>query len=145
MKVFKLQILTPNKKLFDGEVVSLIVPTKEGQLTILNNHTPIVSVLSIGEVILEINKEEKKNFFLQNGVLEVTQSGDVKILADREIEVKDFANAAKKEEVEMQKEIEDAKERAKKAMLDKDDVFAEIETDNLERVLFINKKKGRNV
>jgi F0F1-type ATP synthase epsilon subunit len=32
---FKLKILTPDKKLFEGEVVSLTVPTKAGEITVL--------------------------------------------------------------------------------------------------------------
>jgi F-type H+-transporting ATPase subunit epsilon len=143
MKTFKIQILTANKNIFAGEVVSLIVPTKEGQLTILNNHTPIVSVLSIGEAVVETENKEKKSFYLQGGVLEVKQNGDVSLLADREIEMKDVENFENKEKESLETEIEDAKKRAKEAMKNKDDIFTEIEIENVERLMY-SRKKGRN-
>jgi F-type H+-transporting ATPase subunit epsilon len=154
MKTFNLQILTPNKKIFTGEIISLIVPTKEGQLTILNNHTPIVSVLGIGETKITtspdlfLNKGEEqnneKNFYLQGGVLEVKQSGEVVLLADREIEMGDLENFEIKDKENLEKEIEEAKARAKKAMEEKDDILQEVETENLERLMF-TKRRGRNV
>jgi F-type H+-transporting ATPase subunit epsilon len=134
MKTFKAQILIPNKALFSGDILSVIVPTKEGQITILNNHTPIVSTLSIGEIVVEKENKEKETFNIQGGVVEVKQSGEVVILSDREIQIENIET----------EEIEKAKERAKKAMQDKDDVFVEIETENLERLMFA-KKRGRNI
>lgn len=134
MKTFKVQILIPNKSLFSGDILSIIVPTKEGQITILNNHTPIVSTLSIGEIVVEKENKEKETFNIQGGVVEVKQNGEVVILSDREIQIENIET----------EEIEKAKERAKKAMQDKDDVFVEIEIENLERLMF-KKKKGRNV
>ncbi len=143
MKTFKLQILTASKKVFEGEIVFLFLPTKEGQLTILNNHTPIVSILSIGETVIEMENKERKSFYLQGGVLEVKQNGDVKVLADREIDLKDMESLDEKEKGELENEIENAKERAREAMKNKDDIFTEIETENLERLMF-SRKKGRN-
>jgi F-type H+-transporting ATPase subunit epsilon len=151
MKTFKLQILTPNKKIFEGEVISLVVPTKEGQLTILNNHTPIVSVLSLGEVkitssSLSLNKgtETEKSFYLQGGVLEVKQGGEVSVLADREIDMQDMDNLEIKDKENLEKEIEESKKRAVEAMKNKDDIFTEIETENVERLMY-SRKKGRNI
>jgi F0F1-type ATP synthase epsilon subunit len=66
--------------------------------------------------------------------LEVKQTGEVVILADREIDLeKDSVTSS-----------EEAKERAREAMENKDDVLSIVEGDNLERALFINKRKGRN-
>jgi F-type H+-transporting ATPase subunit epsilon len=134
MKTFNTQILTPEKTLFKGDIVSLTVPTKEGQITIMPNHITIVTLLSIGEIILSKENGDKENFLIQGGVLEVKQTGEVVILADREIDLeKDSATSS-----------EEAKERAREAMENKDDVLSIVEGDNLERALFINKRKGRN-
>ena len=45
---FKLKILTPDEKLFEGEVLSVTIPTMSGVITVLANHLPLISVLAIG-------------------------------------------------------------------------------------------------
>lgn len=45
-----LEIMTPERIFFQGEVESLIVDTAEGKRGILKNHTPMVIALSIGEI-----------------------------------------------------------------------------------------------
>ena len=43
-----LEILTPDKKVFSGEVNSVSVPGKSGSFEVLNNHAPIISTLDKG-------------------------------------------------------------------------------------------------
>lgn len=45
-----LEILTPEKKLFDGEVKGIQLPGALGSFEILNNHAPIISALVKGNV-----------------------------------------------------------------------------------------------
>jgi F-type H+-transporting ATPase subunit epsilon len=45
-----LEIVTPEATLFNGEVDSVAVPGVNGEFEMLNNHTPIVSVLKEGYV-----------------------------------------------------------------------------------------------
>ena len=47
---FSLQILTPKRKVFSGEVTSLVVPGEMGYLGILSNHAPLVASLVPGKV-----------------------------------------------------------------------------------------------
>lgn len=49
MKTFKLQIMTPEKEFYSGEVEALTVTLPDGQLTVLAGHAPMVAVLAIGE------------------------------------------------------------------------------------------------
>ena len=49
-KTFKLDILTPGKTLFSGEVTSLVVPGALGYLGVLANHAPMVTTLTPGKV-----------------------------------------------------------------------------------------------
>ena len=57
----KLEILTPEKTLFNDEVLSVQVPGKSGNFEMLNNHMPIVSSLRKGVVkITNIQQEERK-------------------------------------------------------------------------------------
>ena len=48
-----LEIVTPDKKVFDGEAKYVQLPGKEGLFGILNNHAPIISTLTKGKVKVE--------------------------------------------------------------------------------------------
>jgi len=49
-----LQVLTPDKTIYEGEVDSVIVPGSKGSFEVLHNHAPIVSSLNKGEVRIKI-------------------------------------------------------------------------------------------
>jgi F-type H+-transporting ATPase subunit epsilon len=64
-----LEILTPDKKVFEGEVTSVSLPGTMGSFEILNNHAPIISTLEDGKLIVRgAGKEEV--FMIQGGVVE---------------------------------------------------------------------------
>jgi len=46
-----LEILSAEEKIFSGDVDSVILPGVDGQFQVLNNHAPIVSSLSNGEIV----------------------------------------------------------------------------------------------
>ena len=46
----KLEIVSPEATLFSGEVNSISVPGVQGEFQMLNNHAPIVSILTKGDV-----------------------------------------------------------------------------------------------
>jgi len=50
----KLNVITPTAKIFDGEVISVSLPGQDGIFQVLNNHTAIISTLTIGDVIIEL-------------------------------------------------------------------------------------------
>ncbi len=57
----KLQILTPDKSVFDGEVDGLLVPGSAGPFEVLKDHAPILSSLVAGELRVKVG--HKENFF----------------------------------------------------------------------------------
>lgn len=65
-----LEILTPDKKVFEGEVTSVTVPGTLGSFQILKGHAAIISTLEDGEVVLKSNNAEEKRFFIKGGVVE---------------------------------------------------------------------------
>ena len=76
-----LDILTPEKKLFEGEVKSVKFPGTNGEFEILNNHAPIISTLTKGEIrVLNINSK-KEIFNINGGVIEI-QNNKIIVLAD---------------------------------------------------------------
>lgn len=61
----KLQILTPDKAIFDGEVEALLVPGTSGPFEILKDHAPILSTLSKGD--LRIKAGGKETYYTVSG------------------------------------------------------------------------------
>jgi F-type H+-transporting ATPase subunit epsilon len=69
-----LEIITPEEKVFEGEVDSAIFPGSKGSFQVLNDHAPLVSSLGQGDVkILKTvdKKTEEVHYELNGGVIEV--------------------------------------------------------------------------
>ena len=79
-----LEILTPDKKIFSGDVISVTVPGAQGSFEILNHHAPIISILDNGKVIVRTN-ESTQNFHTKGGVVEAIHN-KVIVLAEGIIE-----------------------------------------------------------
>ena len=71
----QLDILTPDKKVFSGEVKLVQVPGTKGSFEVLNNHAPIISTLSPGKMKI-VMADGAKNFFeiKSDGVIEVKKN-----------------------------------------------------------------------
>lgn len=65
-----LEILTPDKKVFEGEVTSVTVPGTSGSFQILKGHAPIISTLEDGAVKVLAGTTENL-FSIKGGVVEV--------------------------------------------------------------------------
>jgi F-type H+-transporting ATPase subunit epsilon len=65
-----LEIITPDKKVFSGEVVSVAVPGTGGQFQMLNNHAPIISSLVNGTVKVKTTAGNQQ-FEVKGGVVEM--------------------------------------------------------------------------
>ena len=76
-----LDILTPEKLLFEGEIKSVKLPGTNGEFEILNNHAPIISTLSKGEICVTNTNNERKKFNVNGGVIEM-QNNKIIVLAD---------------------------------------------------------------
>lgn len=67
-----LEILTPEKKIYSGEVYGVLLPGITGLFEILDKHAPLVSALKGGN--LKILKDKSKNtesYTIQSGFVEV--------------------------------------------------------------------------
>jgi len=64
-----LEILTPDKKVYEGEVTAVTVPGTLGSFQILKDHAPIISTLEDGEVVIKGQASEER-FFIKGGVVE---------------------------------------------------------------------------
>ncbi len=68
-----LEILTPDKKVFEGEVTAVTVPGVMGSFQILRDHAPIISTLEDGPVIIK-SKTGEETFIINGGVVEVLKN-----------------------------------------------------------------------
>jgi len=69
----KVEIITPDAVIFTGENVQLIqLPGIDGLFEVLNNHSPLISILVKGKIKL-INQGEKEEQYyeIKGGVIEV--------------------------------------------------------------------------
>ncbi|MCA6437489.1 MAG: ATP synthase F1 subunit epsilon [Bacteroidota bacterium] len=70
----KLEIITPDKKLYEGEVKSAIFPGSEGSFGVLNNHAAMIATLKKGKVELIEENNNKLEFDVNGGVVEVSKN-----------------------------------------------------------------------
>lgn len=78
-----LEIITPDKKIFSGEVISVQVPGALGQFQMLNNHAPIISTLINGKVKVKTAAKETLEFTVKGGVVEMLKN-KITLLAESE-------------------------------------------------------------
>jgi F-type H+-transporting ATPase subunit epsilon len=69
----KVEILSPDKLIFEGEADSIQLPGKDGSLGILNNHAPIIASLKNGQVTVTSNGNNQ-TFDINGGVAEVVKN-----------------------------------------------------------------------
>ncbi len=103
----QVEIITPEKIVYQKEADKLVVPTVNGQITILPSHVPLVTQVTQGELVISENGKDFL-FGVTGGFLEVSNN-KVSLLADYAVE-SDSVNETKARE---------AKERAEKLMKEK--------------------------
>jgi F-type H+-transporting ATPase subunit epsilon len=67
-----LEILTPERKLFSGEVYGVQMPGISGSFEVLDKHAPLVSALKAGRIkVLRDKQNHTSNYDIQGGFVEV--------------------------------------------------------------------------
>lgn len=80
MSQYKLEIVTPERKFFEGEVEMLVARSIAGDIAILGNHIPLVTPLEISILKLKIGGKTKKAA-ISSGYMEVSK-GKTTIIVD---------------------------------------------------------------
>ncbi len=75
-----LEIITPDKKIFEGDVSIVTFPGSDGSFQVMNNHAPLVSLLGQGIVEYKTN-QQRQQVTITGGVVEVLKN-KVILLAD---------------------------------------------------------------
>ena len=76
-----LEIITPEKELFNGEITSVKLPGTNGGFEILNNHAPIISTLCKGKIKVTNIDKSTENFEINGGVIEM-KNNKIIVLVD---------------------------------------------------------------
>jgi F-type H+-transporting ATPase subunit epsilon len=76
----KLEIITPEKRLFDGKVKLIKVPGASGSFEILKNHAPIISTLTKGTIKVITETDQQELIDIDSGIVEV-KANTISILA----------------------------------------------------------------
>ncbi|MDP2885908.1 MAG: F0F1 ATP synthase subunit epsilon [Ignavibacteria bacterium] len=107
-KVFKLEIVTPKKIVFSGDVTSFSAPGVVGGFQVLKSHAPLLSNIAVGEVKLTDVSGNESRYSTSGGVVEV-HDNKVIMLAE---------TAERSDEIDVAR-AEAARERARKRLAEK--------------------------
>jgi F-type H+-transporting ATPase subunit epsilon len=76
-----LEIITPEKEVFRGEVTSVRFPGTVGEFEVLNSHAPIISTLKSGAIRVITDDNNTEKFSINGGVIEMLNNKII-VLAD---------------------------------------------------------------
>lgn len=110
-----LDLITLNGVEYSADAYSVVLPTAAGQITVMNNHEPLMSALVPG--VISIRKDARdgedkvEHYATYGGVLEVTKNGP-RVLVDEADSAGEIAQAeAEKAYAEAQRMLAGAKSR----------------------------------
>jgi F-type H+-transporting ATPase subunit epsilon len=133
---FTLKLIAPDGIKYESEATEITLPTVDGEITVLPNHMPLITLLKPGEIIIK-NSSKTIELATEGGIAEIT-SKLVKVMADTAEEASDLDEL----------KIAEAKKAAEKRLLEaKSEVdFAEASVaieKQLAKLNFLQKRKRK--
>jgi F-type H+-transporting ATPase subunit epsilon len=77
----RIEIITPDRKIYEGEIKSVRIPGKKGSFQILKDHAPIISTLVQGPVFITDESGKQTDYEITGGVIEV-RANNIILLAE---------------------------------------------------------------
>jgi len=105
MELFKLEIITPNGMVFDGDVSQVNLPGSEGEFGVLAGHAALVSLLDTGVIVY--NRADGRE------VAVAINSGYVKVDEGKTTCIVDGAVALSGDDTQIAQALKDAKDLLK--------------------------------
>ncbi len=103
MSKFKLEILTPDGEIFNGDVSSVTLPGEEGEFGVLPEHASLMTQLKTGVVDIELEDKKTESILIDWGFAQVDEKkvivlakGAVAIRGSNESEISKALENAKK-------------------------------------------------
>ena len=88
-KTFKLEVLSPERPVYKGDVVSIMAEGSEGFLGILYGHAPLLTTLKKGLLKIKEPGEKVSHLVIDSGFMEVKQNHVVILTEAAGIETSD--------------------------------------------------------
>ena len=79
-----LEILTPERKIFSGDVYGVQLPGISGLFEILDKHAPMVSALKAGKLKILRDKTNSSIYKIQSGFVEILNNKTVVLVEGAE-------------------------------------------------------------
>lgn len=121
--MLNLEIVTPERKVFDDAVDAVTIPTAKGEIGVLPNHAPLISTLKPG-ILTYSNRGATEKMVVSGGFVEVS-TNKVSILAD-------IAEKADEVNVEAARAERESSEKILSSWSGSEDEF-EVEKERLEK------------
>lgn len=103
--MIKFKIATPEKVIYEDEVYQISIPTTSGEITVLPDHIPLISVIKAGELKIK-DRDGEHVMAVSGGFVEIKKANELIILAD---------HAERAEDIDIER-AEEARQRATKEM-----------------------------
>ncbi len=100
----RLEIVTPERRVYEDDVDAVVLPGSEGELGVLPHHAPLLSTLGVGE--LRIRKGGQEDYFAIAG-------GFLQVRPDRVVVMAETADMASEIDLEA---VERARREAEQAL-----------------------------
>jgi F-type H+-transporting ATPase subunit epsilon len=116
------ELVSPARLLFSGDVTSVQIPGTEGEMTILAGHSPVLSTLKPGVVVVQKDSGAADKIFVRGGFAEVNAAG-LTVLAETAIPLAELDRAALDQQIKNAEEdvadaVSDEKKRKASEALD---------------------------
>ena len=77
--MLKVSVISPERVLFEGEAASVVAPAFDGEIGILSDHAPMMTLLGKGSLRLD-----QKSFTIEGGFLQVVDN-NVRIVTEKAV------------------------------------------------------------
>ncbi len=109
VKIIKFEIVTPEKVVLKRDILQISVPTTSGEITVLPNHIPLISILKSGVIELKLTDASVKIISVSEGFIEVMKD-KVVILVDTAERAEDIDEERLKKAYSRAKELRQSAE-----------------------------------
>jgi len=79
-----LEILTPERKIYNGDVYGIMLPGVQGYFELLQNHAPIVAALGKGQVKILKDKNSHEIYNIEGGFVEMNSNKAIVLIEGAE-------------------------------------------------------------
>ncbi len=88
-EAFKFELVSPERLLVSEQVISVVIPGTEGELTVMANHAPLMTTVRPGVVTVALASGSTERYVVFGGFADIVPQGCT-LLAESAVAVKDI-------------------------------------------------------